>query len=238
MKIEMTFAVALALGLPLRDEPIPASQDAKGPGAVEDYTGVDPASLGIKPLPARKDSQTGFVVGGKNSTDLIRKLTEINGRRIADLEADMRPGAETTDNAGSEKGFLGKGESLLDVLAGDNRFVVEESGRSHQELAGHLLVLAAIGGKAGGNEFRYHGRRFRVKMMYFRGLQGSPFRDGTETNAEAVVRNLDSGKEVRYSLLVPEMARRYGFYEGRGTPYRVDPRVVLGVLDFLKVDKP
>jgi hypothetical protein len=40
-----------------------------------------------------------------------------------------------------------------------------------------------------------------------------------------------------YSLLVPEMIVRYGFYEGKGTPYRVDPRDVLEVFDFLKKAK-
>jgi hypothetical protein len=30
------------------------------------------------------------------------------------------------------------------------------------------------------------------------------------------------------------MIERYGFYEGRGTSYRVEPRQVLEVFDFLK----
>jgi hypothetical protein len=233
MRIEITAAVLIALGILLRAAPLWASQDPNKHEAITDFTGVDPASLGIKPVTARTDPVTGFVVGGKNPTALIRGLTEINGRKVADLEADMRPGAF------SSTGFLGRDEGLLGVLAGDNRFVVEESGLTHQELAGHLLVLSAIGGKVGEDQFRYHGRRFRVRLIYARGFQPSPFRDGTETNVEAVITNLDNGKEVRYSLLVPEMARRYGFYEGQGTPYRVEPRTVLEALDLLKrEDRP
>jgi hypothetical protein len=30
------------------------------------------------------------------------------------------------------------------------------------------------------------------------------------------------------------MIERYGFYEGKGTMYRVDPRQILEVFDFLK----
>ena len=30
------------------------------------------------------------------------------------------------------------------------------------------------------------------------------------------------------------MIERYGFYEGKGTPYRVDPAKVLEVFDFVK----
>ncbi len=231
MRIEMVVATALIFG-PLFLTAGPPDQDPERLGAVEDFTDVDPASLGVEPVTAREDSETGFVVGGKNPTHLIRSLKEINGRPIADLERDMRPGAD------SAKGFLGEDERLLDVLAADNRTVVEDLGLGHRELARHMLVLAAIGRKVGEGEFRYHGRRFRVKCIYSRGFQDSPFRDGTKANAEAIVRNLDTGQEVRYSLLVPLMVERYGFYEGEGTPYRVDPRKLLEVLDFLGEKTP
>src|SRR5262249_35493691 len=36
------------------------------------------------------------------------------------------------------------------------------------------------------------------------------------------------------ALLVPYMIERYGFYEGKGTSYRVEPRQVVEVFDFLK----
>jgi hypothetical protein len=232
MKISITAAVAIGLAALLQANGLSASQDAKKQAAIEDYTGVDPVSLGVKSLAVKKDPKTGFEVGGKNATALIRKIGEINGRKIADLEADMRPEAAST------KGFLGADEGLLGVLAEDNRFVVDESRLTHQAIAQHLLVLAAIGEKVKQAEFRYHGRRFRVRLIYSRGFQPSPFGDGTETNVVTVARNLDSGKEVRYSVLVPEMIRRYGFYEGRGTPYRVEPLKVLEVLDFLKRKDP
>ena len=34
--------------------------------------------------------------------------------------------------------------------------------------------------------------------------------------------------------VVPDMIERYGFYEGKGTPYRVDPKKIVEVFDFLK----
>jgi hypothetical protein len=228
MKAGFHSSVILVLGLLLAAAPPSASPPSQEREPVEDFTSVDPASLGVEPVPAEEDPRTGFVVGGRNPTALIRTLTQINGRTIAELEEDMRPGAF------SEKGFLGEDEGLLDVMATDNETVVDELGLTHQELARHLLILAAVGSKVGEEEFLYHGRRFRVKNLYYRGLQPSPFRDGTETNAEAIVRNLDNGEEIRYSLLVPRMVERYGFYEGEGTPYRVDPRKALEVLDFLK----
>jgi lipoprotein NlpI len=178
------------------------------------------------PVEPKKDAATGFIVGGKNETALIRKLAAINGRAIAELEEDMRPGAA------SEAGFLGRDEALLEVLAKDNDFVLGR-GRTHQELASHLHVLGGIGGKHGSAAFRYHGRRFKVEMMRWRGYQDSPFRDGAKTNADAKVTNLETDKKLQFSLLVPHMIERYGFYEGQGTRYRVEPAQILAVLDFL-----
>src|SRR5262245_44204315 len=100
---------------------------ARGPD--EDYARVDPESLGVKPVPVREDPKTGFVVGGKNPTALIGKLTEIAGQPVAQLERTMRPGRLST------AGFLGKNERLLDVLAADNRTVVDDMGLTHQQLA-------------------------------------------------------------------------------------------------------
>jgi hypothetical protein len=209
----------------------------------KDYKDVDLAELGVKLVPEKTDPPTGFVVAGKNPTALIKRLREINGRTVADLEKDMRPGANS--DVGSDKGFLGSDEALLVVMAADNARVVDELGLTHQELARHLRVVAAIGlmrladaqkakKKPTTEPFVYHGRRFTVALQFYRGDQLSPFRDGTKTDTDVTLTNVDSGKVLRYSLLVPDMIERYGFYEGMGTPYRVAPRDIVSVLDFLK----
>jgi hypothetical protein len=198
---------------------------------------LDLGTHAMKPVVPKKDPKTGFVVGGKNETALIRALTELNGRPIADLEKDMRPGAP--GQVGSTAGFLGKDESLLDVLAADNAFVVETQGLTHQELAKHLHAMGQIAWwqmkyKCEKKVFLYHGRRFQVEAICWKGYQYSPFKDGTKTDCDVTVKNLDTGKEFGYSMLMPELVARYGFYEGSGTSYRVDPRTVLDVFDFLQ----
>ena len=65
-------------------------------------------------------------------------------------------------------------------------------------------------------------------------VQSSPFDDDTQSGSNVTVSNLDNGKELSYGLLVPFMIERYGFYEGRGTRYRLEPRAILEVFDFLK----
>src|SRR5207302_760825 len=142
-------------------------------------------------------------------------------------------------NAASSAGFLGKDEKLLDVLAADNRFVVDERGLTHQELARHLHALGAVwrwqvAHKQEKEPFLYHGRKYRVHGTTTRGIQPSPFDDDTQSGSNVTVTNLDNGKELWYGLLVPYMVERYGFYEGHGTRYRVEPRAVLEVFDFVE----
>jgi hypothetical protein len=203
----------------------------------KDFKDVAPAELAVEFVPPTKDPKTGFVVGGKNTTALIRALKEINGIPIKNLESEMRPGKS------SQKGFLGPTESLLEVLAADNDYVLGNLGLTHQELARPMLLVAGIAKKQlrpGTEEaatFRYRGRRLRVALQLSRGMQPSPFEDETRTNSIATVENLDNGKKLKYSLLVPMMIERYGFYEGKGTPYRVEPREIVAVFDFLLAAK-
>lgn len=201
------------------------------PAQEKDWKTVPLKDLGLDPIEPMKDPKTGFVVGGKNTTDLIRKLPSLNGRPIAALEKDMRPGALST------KGFLGPKESLLDILAADNDLVLNELKKTHQELARHLLVLGRIAVREK-EPIVYHGRAFKLKHTAFRGFVQSPFEDGTRANEEVEITNVATGKTLTYSIMVPLMVERYGFYEGKGTPYRVDPVRIVEVLDFLTVPSP
>jgi hypothetical protein len=222
-----------------------AAEDAKE----KDYKDVPLEQLGVQPVTPAKDASAGFFVGGKNATALIRKLTEINGRTIADLEKDMRPGARADKPMGpglerfegSTKGFLGADEKLLDVLAMDNEFVVDKLGLTHQDLARPLLVAAALGSKNRFDEkgvaFRYYGQDYRIRIVYFKGFQFSPFYDRTSTSRDAELENLTANKKLNYSLLVPLMIERYGYYEGKGTPYRVAPAAIVEMFPHLTVGK-
>ena len=217
------FCMTLPLSAAIPDEP--------------DFTKSPLKELGVELVKPAKDEKTGFIVAGKNATALIRKLPAINGRKIAALEKDMRPGAKS--EVSSKLGFLGMDESFLAILAEDNDFVLDKLGLTHQELAKHLHIVGAIAekhakpGDAEGFVFQYLARRYNVKFITYRGIMHSPFLDETKTNSVADLTNLTTGAKVKYSRLVPHMIERYGFYEGHGTPYRVDPRAIVAVFDFL-----
>jgi hypothetical protein len=201
-----------------------------GRDKLTDITNLNLADAGFAPIEPSQDPKTGFIVGGTNSTTVIKNLTEINGKPIAALQAAMRPGAD------SIAGFLGHDESLVDVLAEDNEFVLRDVNLTHQELAKHLNVIIAAYYVLGREfEVRYHGRTFKAKIEQYMGNQESPFGDGELSGAEITIRNRSNGKELWFSALLPSMIERYGFYEGKGTRYRLDPRDIIEVFDFLNV---
>jgi len=69
-----------------------------------------------------------------------------------------------------------------------------------------------------------------VHLAEYKGFQYSPFDDKTKTNIDFTITNLDNKKMLKFSGLVPIMIERYGFYEGHGTPYRVEPAEIIDLL--------
>jgi hypothetical protein len=197
--------------------------------AGNDFSGIDLAKFGIPRIAPHPDHGTAFIIGGTNPTTVIRALTQINGMPLGTLEDRMRSGHASQD------GFLGDKEKLLDVMAADNDLVVGKLGLSHAELARHLHAMGVIARqlKGGTGEFIYHGRRYYIIRAETHGRQDSPFDDGTSGDLNIVVANLDSGQKISYSVLSPFMIERYGFYEGKDSIYRLDPKAIAQVFDFI-----
>lgn len=185
------------------------------------------AELELKFVTQYTEAESGFLIGGKNSSDVIREMKSLNQRPIAELEKVMRPGGS------SSTGFLGEAESLREVLLADNETVTQKLKLSHVQLAKPLLVIGYYAARHASTKpiaVSYGKEVFEVNSALSRGFQDSPFEDETKTNATILITNLRTGQKLSYSLLVPHMIERYGFYEGKGTPYRVDPLKIAQVL--------
>ncbi len=166
----------------------------------------------------------------------IRRLTHLNGVPIATLEARMRPFSVTGHHYGmySYDGFLGADESLVDLLISDNRVVID-AGFTHENLA-HWLEIAMSGIKEGYFYFVINEMRFSCKHVgtHSKG-QTSPFAnpdlqvdpEDISWDGEYEVINLDTGRRVSFTLPMRNWILKYGFYQGHGTQFRVDPRKVI-----------
>ena len=174
----------------------------------------------------QNDKQIGFKLNGVNSTPMIRGLTSLAGKSIAELETQMRPGAPGP--GGSTAGFLGPQESLLEVLEEDNILVVDKLGLTHQQLAAPFLILTQLRQANKSGVLKFGDRVFYIAgIKSSNGFQHSPFGDELKCSEEFTIFDPTTKQKLKYSVLVPQMIYRYGFYEGQGTRYRIAPKKII-----------
>jgi len=113
-------------------------------------------------------------------------------------------------------------------------------GKSHQQMAAPLFevlkLIKELGPQAGDSIFQTKilDQRFEIKVTRWMGNQESPFDHGVNSNIDVVATNLQTGKSIRFSGLLPRFIQDYGFYEGYGTKYRLDPRDIAEAFGFTR----
>lgn len=141
------------------------------------------------------------------------------------IQAQMQPGVITRD------GFLGTDERKLgDILEEDNAAVIR-LGVTHQQLADRLRALRVAGACGLGLAVAVE-PRFDVRVDSVRGKLPCPFLDGVLLPKVFVeVCDRDSGEEMTYSDLAIHMIEAHGFYQGRGSSFRLEPVRLVRFLD-------
>lgn len=191
-----------------------------------------------------------FHVGAVNQTEVIRQQKAFNGVSVELLEQRMRPGklkrpAKISDPLKflpSANGFLGPEEKLLEVLAADNEFVLNHVGKTHQALAQPLRDAVEMLRASGATELTVHLPKdaepkspYRVYVIHTaKECQPSPFEDNLCGSALYGINHLTTDAKLAFAEMTPELIQRYGFYEGKGTPWRVPPEAIIEVFDYLR----
>ena len=140
----------------------------------------------------------------------------------------MKPGIITRD------GFLGTDRrNLIDMLVEDDE-TVKRMDLTHATVAQRMIDLRDAGLRGLGNFINVE-PHFEVRVDSVRGKLPCPFGDpGIFQKTNTTVRNLKSGKEVTYTDLHIHMIGSHGFYEGRGSPFRLEPEILVSVLEIKK----
>lgn len=177
-------------------------------------------------------TQEGFNIGGRNESSAIRSFQSLNGVPIASLEQTMRSGRLSMAE------YLGRGESLTDVMVADNDTVLG-MGLTHQQLADFLSYFDEASRYAYDQTgqrprlMQFNGRTYSHGVSSFRGqVHQSPFGGEMRSNTHGLI-CLDDGSSISYTGIAPVLARGYGFYGGNGTAHRVDPRNVAETAGFI-----
>lgn len=141
------------------------------------------------------------------------------------IQARMQPGILTLH------GFLGTDRrNLADILEADAREVAR-LGLTHEQIADRLDRLAKCASAGLGTEvvcetdYRmcYHGARGRVPCPW-----GHP---GLFDKGDVHLTRISTGETIIFSELLAHLIREHGFYEGRGSPYRIEPATLKRILD-------
>ncbi len=137
----------------------------------------------------------------------------------------MRPGVITL------YGFLGPDErNLIDILSEDDG-AVKRLGLSHERIGRRMEELRDQG-KQGLGEFIKVKPYFQVRVEIERGKLPSPFGGpGLHRKTNTTVRNEARGEEITYSDLQIHLIIKNGFYQGKGSIFRLDPATLADVLE-------
>ncbi len=139
----------------------------------------------------------------------------------------MAPGAL------SKEGFLGEDHRELAELLTDDDHLVQSLGLSHEAIADALQdALDRAEGDLGRPVDLGNGRTatYRESM----GRIPCPFGGcGVFRKGEVELTDPTSGLAVRFTPLSIHMIRRHGFYQGRGTRYRLEPETLSRLLGLM-----
>lgn len=141
------------------------------------------------------------------------------------IQDQMRPGVITLD------GFLGTDtRNLIDILVEDDG-VVRRYGLTHEKIAEKMQYFRDAG-LDGLGEFIKLSETFEVKVDSVRGKLPSPFGGkGMYDKINTTVVNIPKGRKIVFTDLHIHMVRDHGFYEGLGSPFRIDPEALIDILE-------
>ncbi|MCR4421560.1 MAG: hypothetical protein GYA61_04230 [Spirochaetales bacterium] len=128
-------------------------------------------------------------------------------------------------------GFLGNDKrNLIDIINEDNE-TVKRLGLTHIIIAEKLDEFREVGLKALEESVIYKDH-FEIKAEIFRGKLPCPFGEkGIYQKSEITVINKKINEQIKYSDLSIHLIKEHGFYQGIGSPYRLDPKKVVRVLE-------
>ncbi|MEW5815388.1 MAG: hypothetical protein AB1798_08365 [Spirochaetota bacterium] len=140
-------------------------------------------------------------------------------------QGNMKPGVISLE------GFLGKdSRNLIDILTEDDA-EVKRMDLTHEAIAARMEELRESG-MAGLGEFTRVDPHYEVRVDSVRGKLPCPFgHPGIFQKTNITVRNLRIRREIIYSDLHIHLIKAHGFYEGKGSVFRLEPKDLVATLE-------
>lgn len=131
----------------------------------------------------------------------------------------------------TKEGFLGDDTRHIHDIIEEDAHTLAQLNVSPEQIADRLQYFIEEGKK--GLETPVDLEDFRTQVIWRRGMLPSPFGDPKRLYHKivATVRNKKRQKEITYSQLNVHMIRDHGFFEGKGSVFRLEPEEVIEILE-------
>jgi hypothetical protein len=142
-------------------------------------------------------------------------------------QANLEPGVLTAE------GFLGRDTRRLGAVIREDEATFRELGLDWDEVAAWLEHLVEAGAAGLGEPTTVN--RWLVRVAETRGTFPCPWEDGLFRKRSVTVRRLGpegeaEGPELLFSDLSLHLLKDHHFLQGRGSPFRLEPRVLKELL--------
>ena len=141
------------------------------------------------------------------------------------IERNMRPMCLC------QQGFLGyERRKLIEILT-DDQGTVNSLGLSHEVIAQRLRAITDEARKGLGDPVVLE-ERFEVEVQEARGKIPCPWgHPGLYPKTHVKLERIETGETLVWSDLGIHLIEEHGFYQGRGSPYRLNPSEVKRILE-------
>ena len=131
----------------------------------------------------------------------------------------------------TKEGFLGHDIRHIHAIIEEDMHTLARLGVSKEQIADRLQYFIEEGKK--GLETVVDLGDFTTQVIWRRGMLPSPFGDPKRLHHKivATVFNKKLNKELRYTQLNVHMIRDHGFFEGKGSVFRLEPEETVEILE-------
>ncbi len=137
----------------------------------------------------------------------------------------MRPGLITID------GFLAPDTRDLVQIIDEDDAAVKALGLTHARIAARMREMRQAGLRGLG-DFIDVSPHYEIRTDTVRGKLRCPFEDpGLIPKCNTTVRNLELGREITFTDMNIHFIEKHGFYQGKGSSFRLEPADLAAVLD-------
>ena len=134
-------------------------------------------------------------------------------------------------------GFLGSGRRPLEEILDTDSSTVAELATTHRALAQVLANVLETASEGLGSHVPVDDH-LTASLLEVKGRIPCPWDDGLWLKGEVTLTDCESGDELIFTPLNVHMIAEHGFYEGRGSRYRIEPDLICRMFRMGPADRP